>query len=635
MTIAESMNKKKRIVFIIIGMAVLLVLAAIVAVSSIDVNAHKAQMEKAASRALGLDVKINGVMGVSFFPVGLSAVDVHMGNKSGEIISVAKLKLGLQLMPLMQNKIKVTSCDLINPSFNIIRGGDGKYNFESEEAAAPGPPEALSMDEIRLSKGGLIYQDRRTGERTELADLNLILTGFTIEDISGDIIRGASFEGTVQLREVKQRGVKIEDISAVVKAEKGRFAFKPLTIAAMTTENKNTGAVTELHDISLDLKNVPVSELSGDLLRSASLEGTAECREVISKDVRIEKLRMTVKAQRGVYDFTPLTIATLVVHGKKAEDKVELKEIKLEAQKVEAAGASGDMFKDLAFMGRIECRAVLRKEFRLDNISGPVKAAKGVYRIDPFDAVIFGGKAEGDAEGDLSGAADSYKIRARITGLDFEKLTEAFGRKKVIGGHGDMVTSITMNKKTGDVMKSLNGELGLHGNNLTLYSMDLDKVLSRFEETQNINLIDLGAFFIAGPLGTVATKGLGYGSLYIGAQGGRSTIRELSANWKIRNGIADSSDCALSTAEYRIALKGKLDLVRERYENVIVAILNARGCAKFSQKISGPFSDPQIGTVSTLQSIAGPLISLFNKAKDLIEGGKCDVFYKGSVRHPR
>jgi AsmA protein len=164
--------------------------------------------------------------------------------------------------------------------------------------------------------------------------------------------------------------------------------------------------------------------------------------------------------------------------------------------------------------------------------------------------------------------------------------------------------------------------------------MDLDKVLSRFEETQNFNLIDLGAFFIAGPLGTAATKGIGYGSLYSGAHGGRSTINEFVSNWKIKKGIAGSSDCALATQKHRVALKGKLDLVRNRYDNVIMAILNEKGCADFSQKINGPFADPQIGAISTIQSIAGPILNLLSKAKGFIQGGRCEVFYNGSVRHP-
>jgi len=630
------MNGKKKISLVIAGIVLLILVAVIGVIASIDINSHKDRIERTVSEAIGLRVRIGGAMGISYFPIGVTAADVHIGNKSGEIISVATLKIGIQLFPLLKKEIKVTRCDLLGPSFNIIRDARGKYNFEGAEKSASGPAEALGIDEIRLSKGSLTYQDRKTGERTELAGLEFAIRNVRIEDISGDIIKGSSFEGSLHVGELQQKDLRIGNISAVVRARKGEFTLKPLTIGMVTTEKSKAGSGIEMHDLSFDLDSLSIADFSGDIVKGASLAGTVECREVLQKDLRIEKIRVAMKAQKGIYNFNPLTVGILVITGRKQEEKVELKDIKLEARGLEVKGDSGEMIRDIAFTGNVECGEIWKGEFRIENVSGPVKAAEGVYHLEPFAAAIFGGRAEGDAGCDLSGAVDTYKIKVKISGLDFEKLTEAFGKKKVIGGKGDIIASVFMKHKEGrDIMSSLDGEFALHGDNLLLYSMDLDKVLARFEETQNFNLIDLGAFFIAGPLGTAATKGIGYGSLYAGAQGGHSTIRELVSNWKIKKGIADSTDCALATQNYRVALKGKLDLVRERYENVIVAILNSRGCARFSQKISGPFGDPQIGAVSTIQSIAGPIINLLSKAKDLLEGGRCELFYKGSVRHPR
>ncbi|MCK7491001.1 MAG: hypothetical protein MZW92_03805 [Comamonadaceae bacterium] len=98
--------------------------------------------------------------------------------------------------------------------------------------------------------------------------------------------------------------------------------------------------------------------------------------------------------------------------------------------------------------------------------------------------------------------------------------------------------------------------------------------------------------------------------------------------------MADAADCALATRHNRVALKGKLDLVSERYDNVIVALLDDRGCAKFKQSISGPFGSPRVDAVSAMESLAGPLSKLYRKAKRFIQSGKCEVFYNGSVRQP-
>ena len=68
--------------------------------------------------------------------------------------------------------------------------------------------------------------------------------------------------------------------------------------------------------------------------------------------------------------------------------------------------------------------------------------------------------------------------------------------------------------------------------------------------------------------------------------------------------MADATDCALATHHNRVALKGKLDLVSERYDYVIVALLNDKGCAKFKQSIRGSFGSPEIGAVSAVGSLA-------------------------------
>ena len=89
----------------------------------------------------------------------------------------------------------------------------------------------------------------------------------------------------------------------------------------------------------------------------------------------------------------------------------------------------------------------------------------------------------------------------------------------------------------------------------------------------------------------------------------------------------------MATNEYRIALKGSLDFVNERFNDVIVAVVDEKGCATVRQKIRGPFGNPVVENASVLQSVAGPVLKLFKQAKKLL-GGKCEVVYAGSVAPP-
>ena len=472
---------KKKVFFILGGAAAALILVVVIFAITFDINSYRPRIEAVASGATGLEVRINGKMGLSFFPFGISARDVHVANNGVEIISLENLRLGTKLMPLLRKQLKVTSCELFKPSITIMKDAGGKYNFDtSDKKSTKGQPgAAFSLNKLKLSKGVLVYLDKKTGEKTEFKDFDLAVRDLSVADTSGNII------------------------------------------------------------------------------------------------------------------------------------------------------------KDIAFTGNMDCKEILKRDLRIYNVRSPVKAEKGVIRLAPLTMDIFGGKAAGDATADNSKADAVYQINLKVSKLEFEKLQESFGTKKTIGGKGDLSASLTMKEKgSRSLMSGMDGTFSLRGNNLVIYTMDLDKVLSSYETSQQFNLVDLGAFFIAGPLSTVVLKGYRYGDVYNQTRGGQGVITQLISHWKIRDGVADSTDCALATQHNRVALKGKLDLVSGRYDNVVVALLDDRGCAKFKQSISGPFGSPRVGAVNTVASLAGPIFNLYRKAKRFIQGDRCEVFYNGSVQQP-
>jgi hypothetical protein len=55
-------------------------------------------------------------------------------------------------------------------------------------------------------------------------------------------------------------------------------------------------------------------------------------------------------------------------------------------------------------------------------------------------------------------------------------------------------------------VRSADGDAFLHAHDLTLEIGDIDKELSRYESGQSFNLVDVCAFFFAGPLGLAVTK---------------------------------------------------------------------------------------------------------------------------------
>lgn len=316
--------------------------------------------------------------------------------------------------------------------------------------------------------------------------------------------------------------------------------------------------------------------------------------------------------------------------------KTELNSIDLKIKDLSfTAERSHRLLQDISFSGNFQCNALKTKGFEVKNIKFDMKGKDGIFDISPITMNFFGGTEKGAIKADLTGDSPLLKIQFAATNFDFEKFVEAFSKKKIMKGQMDFSLNIVTNGKNLEEMKRrMNGEASLKGENLLLYGIDLDSLLSNIQESQNFSLVDVGAFFLAGPLGTVLTKGYDFAGVYKETRGGQGIIKKLVSEWRIKNGIAEAEDVALSTQRNRVAMKGGLDFVNSRFDDVTVAALDENGCAKFSQKIHGPFRKPQIEKISTLRTIVGPAVKLFEKAQKFVGWGKCKVFYKGSIKHP-
>ena len=173
----------------------------------------------------------------------------------------------------------------------------------------------------------------------------------------------------------------------------------------------------------------------------------------------------------------------------------------------------------------------------------------------------------------------------------------------------------TMNK----LRQTAAGQISLRGKNLILNGRNLDQEFARFESSQSFNLVDVGAFFFAGPVGLAVTKGYNFASILQGSEG-RSEIRTLVSDWKVERGVAQSQDVAMATDKNRVALQGGLDFVNERFDDVTVALIDAKGCIRAQQTIHGAFKHPVVEKPSALKSLTGPVVKLFKQMGQPLSG---------------
>lgn len=299
-----------------------------------------------------------------------------------------------------------------------------------------------------------------------------------------------------------------------------------------------------------------------------------------------------------------------------------------------AGGKSAELLPQLSFTAEFVCRELRTKAFAFSEVKFTCTGKDGIFALNPVALRLFGGQGAGSIRADFSGPVPVYDLRASLAKFRIDEYLKTLSPQKVVAGSMDFSANLSVRGKTARERKrTMNGEVSLRGENLTLYGSDLDRAFTRFESSQNYNLVDAGAFFFAGPLGMAVTKGYTFANVLRGS-GGNTDIRKLFSDWKIERGVAQARDVAMATKENRIALQGRINFAGEQFEDVTIALIDARGCARVEQKIHGPLGKPVVEKPSVLTVLAGPTLNLLRKTRDFLTG-KCEAFYTGSVKAPQ
>lgn len=171
------------------------------------------------------------------------------------------------------------------------------------------------------------------------------------------------------------------------------------------------------------------------------------------------------------------------------------------------------------------------------------------------------------------------------------------------------------------------------GEDLIIQGIDMNDILTKFKISQQFNIVDLGAVFVAGPYGAVFTKGINIAQMLSSLPGDSTQITKLVSNWSIKNGLSTAQDVAFSTKKYRVAMTGNLDFKNDIYKDVDISLINKDGCAALSQRINGSFIEPETESINAFGVISGPIDNLWKNLNKPLRR-PCIPVYAGSVEHP-
>lgn len=191
----------KKIIYILLGLALAAVVAIAALVSLIDPNQFKPQLVEQVRKSTGRELVMEGAIGWRFWPsLGLSLEQVALRNPAGfaepDLVRFERGEASVGLLPLLSHKLEIGKVTLSGAHLFIQTKADGSSNLSdllkataepkgeattSEPAATTPPPASdkqpwqISLQGVELQQASALLQDDRSGtvSRLEQLDLNL------------------------------------------------------------------------------------------------------------------------------------------------------------------------------------------------------------------------------------------------------------------------------------------------------------------------------------------------------------------------------------------------------------------------------------------------------------------------------
>jgi uncharacterized protein involved in outer membrane biogenesis len=261
----------RRSVFIILGVAgglvALVLIAAAIAVATVDVNRFAGPLAERLRAATGREVKISGplALDVSLTPT-LRPDAVSLGNApwgtTPAMLQARRVEAQVALLPLLQRRFEIVRVALLEPQVTLETNaqGIGNWQFHTAPAAAnaapaPGPESAalagpaIGIREVEIRNGVLRYRNGATGAVTPVT-----IESFVLRSRDADAPITGEFHGSVDGVPV---GLRV-NLGSVAALRAQRWPY-PLAIdgdvagrnAALTAKLTPQGDVTRLDALAL------------------------------------------------------------------------------------------------------------------------------------------------------------------------------------------------------------------------------------------------------------------------------------------------------------------------------------------------------------------------------------------------
>ncbi|MEH8219084.1 AsmA family protein [Aeromonas veronii] len=301
----------KKIVLILLGIAVAALLAIVTLISLIDPNQFKPQLAEQVRKSTGRELVMAGEIDWRFWPsLGLSLEKVALRNPAGfaepDLVRFEQGEASVALLPLLSHRLEVGKVTLSGAHLFIQTKADGSSNLsgllkdataDASEPVAPSAPAPtadskpwqISLQGVALSQASALVQDDRSGTSLRLDRLDLDMGQLATDQwvpvtlaAKGSADKLAfDVKGQTQIKLAQEvMASELKDLSL-----SGSLSDPSLRLDSFSIKGDRL-ALGEWSNLTLALKGAKVEGQQASL--AGSLEGTLKGR--LDKEMKLAEL---------------------------------------------------------------------------------------------------------------------------------------------------------------------------------------------------------------------------------------------------------------------------------------------------------------------------------------------------------
>lgn len=633
------------------GIVILLVLAALLLPTLVNLDRYRGVLASRVSKALGREVTLGSLQVDLWGGIGAEAKGIQIAQAPGfgsePFVAADALVVRVQFLPLLHGQVKVSTAILERPRIRLLHTRDGRWSVDDlvkaqstpsaakppAEAARPGKAPllgALLLNEVAVKNGEitLVDQARSPGFTLTLTDLDLavrqgdpsapleVRSQVRIGGVGSGRIESA---GKISLAEpdalaldmsVALRDVEVSPWQALFVTGGGTKVSGPIS-----AEVKVSGPILRAAFVgNVNLK--PVTIQVGEIFRKAAgedasvtFEGRREDQGVnlpkfslLLKDVKVDgnlripdlsAPRMTFAAASAKVDLDHLLAKPPAKTAWLAPVIAQAAAPPRPAAEARTAGPG------LAAQGRVNIGDLRYQGLTLNAFQADLRYQDGVVQLPDVQATVANGKIRVNGEVDLRSKLPRVTLTSKLDSLATEPLVKALAL-----GSWTLQSTLTSDARVGftglsqpDILGSAagDGSVSLKDGHISGY-----KPLDRLSE-------------VIGPI--------------LASQGTPVRLNEfqrLTGHYTLDKGILRTKDLTLTKAEGTVTAAGDLGLVDSSLNFDVVAKL---GRNTIEAKVTGTTSQPVV--VPKLARLQRKIENEIEKAVPGEQGKNLKDLFKG------